>query len=110
MNVGVAYADKFKQIWLKLDVPEGSTVRDAIEKSGLLTQFPDTPKANVSQVVNSIKIDHPEIYRRCCDVNGNLRETLTLFVNGDHIRYRNGLETVVEEGDEIYIVPLITGG
>lgn len=41
MNVGIAYADKFKQIWLKLDVPEGSTVRDAIEKSGLLKQFPD---------------------------------------------------------------------
>ena len=41
MNVGVAYADKFKQIWLKLDVPEGSTVRDAIEKSGLLAQFPE---------------------------------------------------------------------
>lgn len=41
MNVGIAYADKFKQVWLKLDVPEGSTVRQAIEKSGLLKQFPD---------------------------------------------------------------------
>ncbi|MET0089856.1 MAG: RnfH family protein [Candidatus Thiodiazotropha sp.] len=41
MNVGVAYADKFKQIWLKLDVPEGSTVREAIDRSGILNQFPD---------------------------------------------------------------------
>jgi len=41
MNVGVAYADKFKQLWLKLDVPEGSTVREAIERSGLLAQFPE---------------------------------------------------------------------
>jgi putative ubiquitin-RnfH superfamily antitoxin RatB of RatAB toxin-antitoxin module len=41
MNVGVAYADKFKQIWLKLDVPEGSTIRDAIDRSGILKQFPD---------------------------------------------------------------------
>jgi putative ubiquitin-RnfH superfamily antitoxin RatB of RatAB toxin-antitoxin module len=41
MNVGVAYADKFKRIWLKLEVPDGSTVRDAIERSGLLGQFPD---------------------------------------------------------------------
>ena len=41
MNVGVAYADKFKQVWLKLDVPDGSTVREAIEISGLLEQFPD---------------------------------------------------------------------
>ena len=41
MNVGVAYADKFKQVWLKLEVPDGSTVRDAIELSGILEQFPE---------------------------------------------------------------------
>jgi hypothetical protein len=41
MNVGVAYADRFKQLWLKLEVPDGATIRDAIEISGLLQQFPD---------------------------------------------------------------------
>ena len=41
MNVGVAYADKFKKVWLKLEVPNGSTVRETIEHSGLLVQFPE---------------------------------------------------------------------
>ena len=41
MNVGVAYADKFKKVWLTLEVPDGSTVREAIEHSGLLNQFPE---------------------------------------------------------------------
>ncbi len=41
MNVGIAYADKFRQIWLKLEVPDGSTVQEAIEHSGILRQFPD---------------------------------------------------------------------
>jgi putative ubiquitin-RnfH superfamily antitoxin RatB of RatAB toxin-antitoxin module len=41
MNVGVAYADKFKRLWLKLEVPDGSTVREAIDHSGLLPQFPE---------------------------------------------------------------------
>lgn len=41
MNVGIAYADKFKQVWLKLEVPDDSTVRQAIEHSGLLKQFPE---------------------------------------------------------------------
>jgi putative ubiquitin-RnfH superfamily antitoxin RatB of RatAB toxin-antitoxin module len=41
MNVGVAYAGRFKQIWVKLEIPDGSTVRDAIEHSGILNQFPD---------------------------------------------------------------------
>ena len=41
MNVGVAYADKFKQVWVKLEVPDGSTVQQAIEHSGILKQFPE---------------------------------------------------------------------
>lgn len=41
MNIGVAYADRFNKVWLKLEVPDGSTVREAIERSGLLTQFPE---------------------------------------------------------------------
>ena len=76
----------------------------------LLSQVPDAETASVRQVMDAIKIDHPELYDRWCDADGNLRETLTVFVNGDHIRYRNGLDTLLEEGDEIYIVPLIAGG
>jgi len=41
LHVGVAYASPSRQVWLKLDVPDGSTVKDAIERSGILTQFPE---------------------------------------------------------------------
>lgn len=41
MNVGVAYAGNKKHVWLKLDVPDGSTVREVIDISGLLHQFPE---------------------------------------------------------------------
>ncbi len=41
MHIGVAYADKFKRTWLKLDVPDGCTVREAIGHAGLLEQYPD---------------------------------------------------------------------
>lgn len=41
MNIGVAYADKFKQVWLKLEVPDDSTVLEAIQLSGMLDQFPE---------------------------------------------------------------------
>ena len=72
MNVGVAYADKFKQVWLKLEVPDGSTVQEAIEHSGMLKQFPeidlDRQKVGVFGKVTklSAKIaegDRVEIYR-----------------------------------------------
>ncbi len=41
MNIGVAYDNGKKQVWLKLEVPDGSTVKEVIEKSGLLQTFPE---------------------------------------------------------------------
>jgi len=41
MRVGIAYARQDRQIWLHLDLPAGSTVREAIERSGILGQFPE---------------------------------------------------------------------
>lgn len=76
----------------------------------LLSQFPGAERVSVGQLMLSVKSDHPEIYERWCDADGNLRQTLNVFINGEHIRYRNGLESMLEEGDEIYIIPLITGG
>jgi len=41
MKVGVVYATPARQSWLTIDVPEGSTVKDAIERSGILRQYPE---------------------------------------------------------------------
>ncbi len=40
MNVGIAYADMHQQCWLRLEVPDGSTVQAAIERSGILDRVP----------------------------------------------------------------------
>lgn len=40
MQIGVAYSEPGNQIWLNIEVPEDSTVAQAIERSGLLRQFP----------------------------------------------------------------------
>ncbi len=41
MKVSVAYASKGKKVWFNLDIVESTTVRQVIESSGLLEQFPD---------------------------------------------------------------------
>ena len=41
MIVGVAYAKSSQQVWTNIDVPEGATVKDAIEQSGILEKFPE---------------------------------------------------------------------
>jgi molybdopterin synthase sulfur carrier subunit len=76
----------------------------------LFSQLSVEGRVTVGQAISNVKTSHPQIYQRLCDDNGQLRKSLAVFINGEHIRYRDGLETVLEEGDEIYIVPLITGG
>lgn len=39
--IEVAYAAPAEQVILKLDVAAGTTVRDAIERSGILQRFPE---------------------------------------------------------------------
>lgn len=40
MQIGVAYSEPAQQVWLNIEVPEGTTVREAIERSGILGMFP----------------------------------------------------------------------
>lgn len=72
MNVGIAYAKPSTQIWKNLEVPDGATVREVIEQSGLLIQFPEIDlKVNKVGVFGAVaKLDRPlkegervEIYR-----------------------------------------------
>jgi molybdopterin converting factor small subunit len=64
----------------------------------------------VAQLLNSLEdTAHPWL-ADWWDEQGRLRESLPVFVNGEHIRYRKGLQTVLKDGDEIYVIPLIAGG
>ena len=40
MQIGVTYSEPGQQLWLNIEVPDTATVREAIERSGLLKQFP----------------------------------------------------------------------
>lgn len=40
MQIGVAYSEPGQQIWLNIEVPDASTVGEALERSGILKQFP----------------------------------------------------------------------
>jgi putative ubiquitin-RnfH superfamily antitoxin RatB of RatAB toxin-antitoxin module len=72
MQIGVAYSEPDQQVWLNLEIPEGATVREAIERSGLLRQFPhiDLGTQKVGVFGKLAKLDAPlkagdrvEIYR-----------------------------------------------
>ncbi|MDD1630526.1 MAG: RnfH family protein [Methylococcaceae bacterium] len=46
MNVGVCYAEVDRQLWMRLEVPESSTIEEAINLSGLLKLYPEINLGN----------------------------------------------------------------
>jgi molybdopterin synthase sulfur carrier subunit len=64
----------------------------------------------IEQLLASAITTRPGLIATWCDEQGQLRESLPVFVNGDHIRYRQGLQTELQDGDEVYVIPLIAGG
>ena len=40
MQIGVAYSEPAQQLWLRIEVPDETTVQGAIEQSGILKKFP----------------------------------------------------------------------
>jgi putative ubiquitin-RnfH superfamily antitoxin RatB of RatAB toxin-antitoxin module len=72
MKVSIAYATPQRQVWNDLEVAVGATVRQAIEISGLLSEFPeiDLAKNKVGIFGDTVALDRVlaegdrvEIYR-----------------------------------------------
>jgi len=72
MQIGVAYSEPGQQIWLNIEVPDESNVQQAIERSGILKQFPhiDLTAQKVGVFGRLVKLeaalkpgDRIEIYR-----------------------------------------------
>lgn len=64
MHVSVAYALPEKQVWLNINVPDKSTVMDAIIESRIVTLFPELDLEN--QKVG--------IFGKFCKLDTKLRE------------------------------------
>ena len=47
---------------------------------------------------------------RLCDEQGELRSFVNMYVNGEDIRFLNGLDTSTKAGDEVSVVPAVAGG
>jgi sulfur-carrier protein len=65
---------------------------------------------SVRAVLDELERHHPALYRGICDDTGAVRRHVNVFVNKDHMRDRNGLDTALLPGDEIIILPAVSGG
>ncbi|HVG02548.1 MAG TPA: MoaD/ThiS family protein [Nitrospira sp.] len=66
--------------------------------------------ATIVDMIGSLDAAYPGLKNRLCDDKGDLRRFVNIYVNEEDIRFLNGKETSLKDGDEVSIVPAIAGG
>jgi MoaD family protein len=64
----------------------------------------------VGEVLDALFERHGELRDRLSDDDGGLRRFVNVYVGGEDIRFADGLETTVADGDEVQILPAVAGG
>jgi MoaD family protein len=64
----------------------------------------------VAGLIVELESRYPAIKGRLRDEQGALRRFVNLYVNGEDVRFRDGLDTSLQAGDELSIVPAVAGG
>ena len=66
--------------------------------------------SNLKEIIGSLDSQYPGIKARICDEKGDLRNFVNVYLNGEDVRFLEGLETSTKTGDEVSIVPAVAGG
>ena len=63
----------------------------------------------VGQALDAVFEQHAELRDRITE-DGGLRRFVNVYVSGEDIRFQDGLETELSDGDEVTILPAVAGG
>ena len=66
--------------------------------------------SSISEIIGDLDSQFPGLKERLCDEHGELRNFVNIYVNGEDVRFLDGINSPTTEGDEISIVPAVAGG
>jgi molybdopterin converting factor small subunit len=64
----------------------------------------------LAEVLAALDQAHPGFHDRLFDDEGNLRRFVNVFVADDDVRFLQGLDTPVPDGETVSIIPAVAGG
>jgi molybdopterin converting factor small subunit len=70
----------------------------------------DGTPSSVSDALALLWSDWPGLRDRVITERGEVRPHINIFVDGESIRYAEGLRTAVRDGTEVVILPALSGG
>ena len=65
---------------------------------------------SLSECIDSLEASYPGLKERLCDEGGEIRRFVNVYINGEDVRFLQGLATPLKDGDEVSIVPAVAGG
>ena len=65
--------------------------------------------SNVRDIIEDLERNYPGLKDRLCDDKG-VRRFVNIYANEEDIRFLDGLDTKIKDGDSLSIVPAIAGG
>lgn len=66
--------------------------------------------STLREVLVALNAAHNGFSERLFDDAGELHKFVNIFVSDDDVRYMDGLETPVKDGDTVSIIPAVAGG
>ena len=64
----------------------------------------------IEEILSDLEKKYPGIRERICDETGQIRRFINIFLNGEDIRFKEGIKTKIGNDSEISIIPAIAGG
>ncbi len=65
---------------------------------------------SVAELLSNLIARYPTLKPHLFEPSGNLRRHFNIFVNGEHIRELNGLDTPLEDDDKVILMVSAAGG
>jgi molybdopterin synthase sulfur carrier subunit len=66
--------------------------------------------STIAGLFDNLTVLYPALQPHLFDSNGNVRRHFNIFVNGEHIRELNGLDTQLKEDDKVIFMVSAAGG
>jgi sulfur-carrier protein len=70
----------------------------------------DLADSTVGGLLDALAADHPLLERRIRDETGQLRRFVNVYVDGDDVRFDQGVKTAVRDGAVVQVLPSVAGG
>ena len=64
----------------------------------------------LADLLDALSDAHPLLGRRIRDETGAVRRFVNVYVDGDDIRFDDGLKTAVHDGSVVQVLPSVAGG